>query len=200
MDLTLGAILSVLALPAILVLAIGVALTLRTNPFFVQRRVGRGGRLIPILKLRTLPRSAPRFATKYELEDVRIPAFTLRLRQMHLDELPQLLLVPLGYLSLVGPRPEMPTMHAQADPGFASERVQIRPGCTGLWQISEANSGLIWESPEYDRYYVRNCSVVLDLQILWRTAIVMTGLGEPFSLESLRPAVAPARARVELAA
>ena len=188
LDIGLGTALAVLALPVIAALALGVALSLRTNPFFVQRRVGKGGRLIPMVKLRTLPRSTPRYATKYELSEVAIPRFTAALRRLHLDELPQLLLVPLGYLSLVGPRPEMAFMHAVADPRFAAERTRIRPGCTGLWQISEAATGLIWEAPEYDRYYLRYASAALDLWILWQTVLVLTGQGQRLSLASLEPA------------
>ena len=183
MDLTFGSVLAVLAVPVILVLAVGVLLTLRTNPFFVQRRVGRAGRPITIVKLRTLPRSAPPYAAKHELGEIVLTRFTRALRRLHLDELPQLLLVPLGSLSLVGPRPEMPGLHGAAhDAGFARERVQVRPGCTGLWQIGEGASGLIWDAPEYDRYYLRHRSFGLDLWILWRTAWVITGLASPVSV------------------
>ena len=187
-DLVLGTMLAVLVLPTVLALAIGVAISLRTNPFFVQQRVGRGGRRIPIVKLRTLPTTAPRYASKYDLDEVHTPRFTRALRRLHLDELPQLFLVPLGYLSLVGPRPEMAFMHADADPQFAAERTQVRPGCTGLWQISEAADGLIWEAPEYDRFYLRRASAGLDVWILWRTALLVTGFGRRLSLASLEPA------------
>ena len=198
-DLVLGTALAVLALPAIVLIALGAAIALRASPFFVQRRVGMGGRLIPMVKLRTLPRSAPRYASKYDLDEVCIPRFTAFLRRMHLDELPQLFLVPLGYLSLVGPRPEMPGMHALAERAFADERVQVRPGCTGLWQISEAAAGLIWEAPEYDRYYLRNRSTRLDAWIMWRTALVLSGVGSPLTLERL-PATVDDRRPVPLAA
>jgi lipopolysaccharide/colanic/teichoic acid biosynthesis glycosyltransferase len=195
LDIVIGALLALLALPTIVILAVAVAAALRTNPFFVQRRVGRGGRLIPMVKLRTLPRSAPRYASKYDLDEVAIPRLTALLRRLHLDELPQLFLVPLGYLSLVGPRPEMPGMHALADRRFADERVQVRPGCTGLWQISTAATGLIWEPPEYYLYYLRTLTAALDVWILWRTALVLTGVGRPLTLESLdaTPAETPAR-------
>jgi lipopolysaccharide/colanic/teichoic acid biosynthesis glycosyltransferase len=190
MDVVLGTIAALVALPVILVLAFGVAVTLRTSPFFVQRRVGREGRPFRFIKLRTLPRSAPTCATKYELVGIQIPRFTRALRRFHLDELPQLLLVPFGLLSLVGPRPEMLTMHDEADHAFAAERVQVRPGCTGLWQISDAASGLIWEAPQYDRHYIRNCSIALDVWILWRTLFVLTGRAEPIGLSGVPQALA----------
>lgn len=190
-DVVLGTLLALAAVPVILALAVAVALTLRTNPFFVQQRVGLGGRPIPLVKLRTLPRSAPRYAAKHELGQVVIPAFTAWLRRAHLDELPQLFLVPLGYLSLVGPRPEMPALHRAADPDFAARRVQVRPGCTGLWQISEATTGLIWHNPHYDLLYLRNRSAALDVWILWRTALVLTGHGRPLRLSVLQPVAVP---------
>jgi lipopolysaccharide/colanic/teichoic acid biosynthesis glycosyltransferase len=184
-DIILGTLCALFALPIIVVLAIGVAVSLKTSPFFVQRRVGRRGRLFPMLKLRTLPKSAPRAANKYDLSNVAVPRFTQFLRTTHLDELPQLFLVPLGYLSLVGPRPEMPSLHNQADPVFAAERVQVRPGCTGVWQISTAANGLIWEAPEYDRYYLRHQSVGFDLWIVWQTLLGFVGLVAPVRLASV---------------
>jgi lipopolysaccharide/colanic/teichoic acid biosynthesis glycosyltransferase len=201
MDVVLGTLAALVALPVILVLAAGIAVTLRTSPFFVQQRVGRGGRPFRFIKLRTLPRSTPTCATKYELVDVAIPRFTRALRRFHLDELPQLLLVPFGVLSLVGPRPEMLELHDQADHVFAAERVQVRPGCTGLWQISDAASGLIWEAPQYDRHYIRNSSIALDVWILWRTLFVLAGRAEPIGLGGVpqglaAPDVATVRALV----
>ena len=82
--------------------------------------------------MRTLPTTAPRYATKYELVRLRIPAFSLMLRRLHLDELPQLLHVLAGKMSLVGPRPEMPNLYCAFDAEFAERRVSVRPGCTGL--------------------------------------------------------------------
>jgi hypothetical protein len=93
------------------------------------------------------------------------------IRATHLDELPQLFLVVSGRMSLVGPRPEMEAVAATFDPEFMEERMRIRPGCTGLWQVSKAADHLIGEAPEYDCYYVHNNCIRLDLWILWRTAI-----------------------------
>jgi len=168
-DLVVGVPLALLVLPFIVVLAIGSALTLRAWPLFVQRRVGRGGREFPFLKLRTLPTTVPTAADKYHLQDVRIPAFCRFLRAKHFDELPQLLLVPVGLMSLVGPRPEMPDILARYPHELAAARSCVRPGCTGLWQVSTSVSQLIYEAPEYDLAYVRDGSVRLDLWILART-------------------------------
>jgi len=78
-------------------------------------------------------------------------------------------------MSLVGPRPEMPAVAAQADGGFVAERLAVRPGCTGLWQISTGSDRLIHESPEYDLFYVRNWTVRLDIWVLLRTVSEVLG-------------------------
>ena len=168
-DLVVGVPLALLVLPLIVVLAVGSAITLRAWPLFVQRRVGRGGREFPFVKLRTLPTTVPTAADKYHLQDVRIPAFCRVLRAKHLDELPQLLLVPVGWMSLVGPRPEMPDILERYPRELAADRSCVRPGCTGLWQVSTSVSKLIYEAPEYDLAYVREGSLRLDLWILART-------------------------------
>lgn len=168
-DVVAGIVLGVLALPVIAVLALIAAIELRAWPFFLQDRVGRNGELFRFVKLRTLPRSAPPYADKYALEDISIGRFCNYLRDHHLDELPQLLLVITGRMSLIGPRPEMPNLHRTFDRQFAAERTNLRPGCTGLWQIGTRCQGLIGEAPEFDRFYVRNVSWRLDTWILWRT-------------------------------
>ena len=168
-DLVVGIVLVLVVLPVIAVLAVGVALSLRTWPFFLQDRIGRDGRSFRFLKLRTLPRSAPVYATKYALDTRTLPWFPRMLRRRHLDELPQLFLVVTGRMSLVGPRPEQPDQAEGLEPGFARRRASVRPGCTGLWQISHRSVGLIAESPAYDELYVAERSLRLDAWILLRT-------------------------------
>jgi lipopolysaccharide/colanic/teichoic acid biosynthesis glycosyltransferase len=168
-DIAVGVPLVLLVLPLVMVLAVGSAVSLRAWPLFVQRRVGKGGREFPFVKLRTLPTTVPTAVDKYRLEDVRIPGFCRFLRRSHLDEFPQLLLVPIGWMSLVGPRPEMPGILARYPRELAAARSCVRPGCTGLWQVSTSVSKLIYEAPEYDLSYVRRGSLRLDLWILART-------------------------------
>lgn len=182
LDLIVGSVLAVLAAPVVALLAIAVACSLRCSPFFVQERVGRGGTTFRMWKLRTLPRSTPRDADKYAIQSVNLTRLARFLRSTHLDELPQLFLVPLGRMSLVGPRPEMEKLHARGDRGFARARTSVAPGCTGLWQASVDHHRLIWEAPQYDLFYVRHSSLRLDLWILGRTVMMMVGLRPPISL------------------
>jgi lipopolysaccharide/colanic/teichoic acid biosynthesis glycosyltransferase len=173
-DLVLGTILAVVALPIVLMLAAVSAVTLKAWPFFVQDRIGRHGRTFKILKIRTLPTSAPAYADKYEIAaSVRTPAYCEWLRRTHLDELPQLFLVPLGRMSLVGPRPEMAVLLERSDPEFVRVRNLVRPGCTGMWQVGARTDALIDEAPDYDLYYLGESSLRLDCWILWRTFAVM---------------------------
>ena len=168
-DVVLGSLLAVAALPLMVLLAVGCAISLRAWPLFVQQRVGKGGREFRFPKLRTLPTSAPPATDKYALNGTPIPSFCRFLRRTHLDELPQLLLVPAGIMSLVGPRPEMPTVLRRYPVEFADARTRVRPGCTGLWQLSDNAAKLIYEAPEYDLAYLRGAGGRLDLWILFRT-------------------------------
>jgi lipopolysaccharide/colanic/teichoic acid biosynthesis glycosyltransferase len=171
-DVLVATVLLVAVLPAILLFAVGTAVSLRAWPFFTQRRVGLHGREFRFVKLRTLPTHAPRYASKYEIASLPVPRFSRMLRTLHLDELPQLFLVVTGKMSLVGPRPEMAYLYGEYGPEFTAARTDVRPGCTGLWQISEAHGGMIYEHPEYDQFYVENRSIGLDIWILARTVSV----------------------------
>jgi lipopolysaccharide/colanic/teichoic acid biosynthesis glycosyltransferase len=188
-DLVAGSLLALLALPVVATLALAVAWSLRCWPFFVQERVGRHGRPFRLWKLRTLPRTAPPAAPKYAIRSVTTTPFAQFLRRSHLDELPQLLLVPLGRMALVGPRPEMTTLHRHGDPAFARARTSVRPGCTGLWQASVEQHRLIWEAPQYDLFYLHHAGLRLDAWILARTVLMLLGLRPPVTLADVPPSV-----------
>lgn len=172
-DIVVGSVLALAAIPVVAVLASGVALSLRSSPFFLQRRVGLHGRTFRILKLRTLPPTASTSQDKYALAAVDTTRFCRFLRTNHLDELPQLFHVPFGTMSLVGPRPEMPELLAQFDPAFVEARHRVRPGCTGLWQISPDADRLIGEAPHHDLDYLARSSLGGDLRILAITLHLM---------------------------
>ncbi|HUR48284.1 MAG TPA: sugar transferase [Acidimicrobiales bacterium] len=184
-DVVFGAVLALVALPLILGFAIALAITLRAWPFFLQERVGQHGRHFRIVKLRTLPPHAPRYALKNSLDFTALPAVARFLRRTHLDELPQLFCVLSGHLSLVGPRPKMPDAHEPVDQAYAAVRQSVRQGCTGLWQIGRAADGLPHEAPEYDFFYVENQSLALDIWILVQTVQVIFGLSRGASLEAV---------------
>jgi lipopolysaccharide/colanic/teichoic acid biosynthesis glycosyltransferase len=192
LDIVAGTALAIVSAPIIAALAVAVCVSLRTwRPFFLQRRIGWRGRPFTLPKLRTLPPQTPGTLDKYALSAVHTTRLGRFLRRTHLDELPQLLLVPVGRMSLVGPRPEMPSLLTRFDPSFVAARSQARPGCTGLWQIGTDAGRLIGEAPEYDLYYLRRMSARLDLWVMWRSLLVMAG-GAPVSLDQV-PASAQRR-------
>lgn len=171
LDILFGGLLAIAVIPVIGFLAAVSAAQYRAWPFFVQHRVGYRGRPFRIVKIRTLPPCAPSAATKFVIAELHLPRIATFMRSTHLDELPQLFLVVLGRMSLVGPRPEMMHLHEQGQAEFARRRVTVRPGCTGLWQISRAASGMIWEAEEYDSYYLDHVCGRFDLWILVRTVL-----------------------------
>jgi lipopolysaccharide/colanic/teichoic acid biosynthesis glycosyltransferase len=184
-DVVAGAVLVVVTFPLVLVVALVCAIALRTSPFFLQDRVGRDGRRLRVLKIRTLPKDTPRYADKYQLQHLDVPAVAWAVRRSHIDELPQLLLVVTGGLSLVGPRPEMPSLHLGLPPTFAAARTSVLPGITGLWQIGDHAHKLIGEAPEYDLFYLRHRSMRLDLWILFMTVRHILLRHPPISLAEL---------------
>jgi lipopolysaccharide/colanic/teichoic acid biosynthesis glycosyltransferase len=176
---------ALVTLPLTAALAVGCAIRYRQAPLFDQPRIGRGGQVFKFWKVRTLPKFAPDTADKYQLDALDLPNFARKLRYHHLDEFPQLWLVVAGRMSLVGPRPEMPTLSASFDEAFVAERVSVQPGCTGLWQISTSARKLIGEAPEFDTHYVRNWTLRLDLWVAMRTLPAMMGGNEITSLSEI---------------
>lgn len=181
-DLVVGIPLALLALPVIALLAVGVAMSLRCWPFFCQWRTGQNGIQFRFPKLRTLPKSTPAYASKFDLDQENLPRFVRFLRRRHIDEIPQLLLVPLGRMSLVGPRPKMPDDAEPIDPYHGKLRLLVPQGCTGLWQVGEHAHLRVSDAAEYDYAYLRFGGVALDLWVLWRTALMFVGLGRAVSM------------------
>lgn len=177
-DLTLGTTLAAVSLPFITLFALIVAIELRAWPFFVQERIGRYGVPFRMPKLRTLPKEAHPYADKFSFTELLIPRFCRFLRDSHIDELPQLWLVPIGKMSLVGPRPKMPDWAEPIDPSIGWLRTRIRPGCTGLWQIGPHSHLTVSAAPQYDKAYMEQARVRLDFWILWRTVARLFG-GQP---------------------
>ncbi len=185
-DVLLGAALLVLAVPLLLPASIVLAATLGANPFFLQRRVGLGARQFTLFKLRTLPTSTPTDLDKHGVAALDVPRVCRLVRRLHLDELPQLINVIVGSMSLVGPRPEMPNLHQRMDPGFATLRTSITPGCTGLWQISTSCQGLIDEDESFDRFYVTHRNLRLDAWVLTHTLRCFVGRPRMITIGEVR--------------
>lgn len=185
LDLLIAIPASIVTLPCILVLAIGSAISFRAWPFFTQLRLGHHGAEFRFIKIRSLPVTTPAAVDKYELKALANTRFGGFLRRFHFDELPQLWLVVWGTMSLVGPRPEMPCVAATFAPGFVATRLTVKPGCTGLWQISTASVGLIGDNPKYDLVLVHSESVRLDLWVIVRTPFHMLGAHSVRSLDDV---------------
>lgn len=203
LECSIALVAAVITLPLLIVAALASAWTYRTSPFFVHERIGQHGRRFRMIKIRTLPPSTPRYADKFQIKTVSAPPLMHLIRSAHLDELPQLWLVLAGHMSLVGPRPEMATLLDRIRPEVTVERLGVRPGITGLWQISVHCDGLICDRTEYDRLYIQHRTVLLDGWILAKTARKMV-LGRRVHLFEVprwavgkepRPNRAPARLR-----
>ena len=174
-DIAASVVLLPLALPVILLAALGVAITSGRPAFFAQARLGQGGRVFNILKIRTMraaPRAGPHIATA--VKDDRITPYGRWLRRSHIDELPQLWNVLVGEMSLVGPRPEQPALaetYAREEPAFAYRQL-VRPGITGWAQVRAGYAADLAETRvklAYDLFYLKNFSLGLDVQICLRT-------------------------------
>jgi exopolysaccharide biosynthesis polyprenyl glycosylphosphotransferase len=177
----------VLLLPVLLLVALAVRLDDGGPVFFRQERVGRDGGTFRMVKFRTMvPDAEARLPALLQVNEGSGPLFKLRadprvtrigawLRRYSLDEVPQLLNVLRGEMSLVGPRPPLPREVAEYE-SAARRRLLVKPGMTGLWQIS-GRSELPWEEAvRLDLYYVENWTPLLDLMIMWRTmAVVRSG-------------------------
>jgi lipopolysaccharide/colanic/teichoic acid biosynthesis glycosyltransferase len=185
-DVVGAALLFVVALPLLLVALAGSALSFRAWPIFTQERVGQHGRPFRFVKVRSLPPTTQVDADKYAIAAIEQAPFGKYLRSSHVDELPQLLLVITGKMSLVGPRPEMERLATTLfTPAFQEERTRVLPGCTGLWQISVDAGRLIAEVPEYDLAYVRSATLRLDLWVLWRTFLQLLTPAAPVTLDDI---------------
>lgn len=184
-DIVISLALLVVTLPFIAVMAVVLGVMFRAWPFFSQERVGKDGKVFHFIKLRTLPPHAPSHADKYTIQEIELPRLARVMRNKHLDELPQLLLVLTGKMSLVGPRPEMTYLHELGDREFAELRTTVRPGCAGLWQVSEHQDRMIWEAPVYDMAYIAHPSLGFDLWILMRTVLFMLHLKPAVALSDV---------------
>ena len=181
LDLVAASILLLVLAPLIATVALAVRLTMGSKVLFFQERVGRDGRAFRMVKFRSMRhdrRASAIVEDEWDGQDRRITHKTVAdprhtqvgrfIRKWSLDELPQLFNVLRGHMSLVGPRPELVQVamrHGLID----HPRHLVRPGITGLWQVSDSRSSLLHENVHIDLDYVRKVTFVGDVKILLRT-------------------------------
>jgi lipopolysaccharide/colanic/teichoic acid biosynthesis glycosyltransferase len=188
----LDIVLCILGLPLVLPIlglcAIAIKLDSSGPVFFAQLRTGRGGRRFKMYKLRTMVQDAPELKAKYmHLNELSYPDFKISndpritrlgriLRKTSLDELPEIFSVLRGEMTLVGPRPT--SFSADTYTLWHTARLEITPGITGLWQVSGRGEVSFDQRLRLDIAYIRNRSLSLDIQILFRTVgAVLSGRG-----------------------
>jgi exopolysaccharide biosynthesis polyprenyl glycosylphosphotransferase len=170
-DAAASAVLLALLAPLLILITILIRLDSPGPSLFVQERVGRNGTLFNIFKFRSMFTTVPKYAASpTSSQDPRITRIGRLLRRTSLDELPQLINVFLGTMSLVGPRPEMPFIVEGYD-SRQRQRLLISPGITCLWQLSADRSFPIHHNIQYDLYYIRNRSFFMDAAILVHTLL-----------------------------
>ena len=193
-DLSGTVILGLLTSPVLLGAGLAVRLSSTGPIFYRQTRIGRGNRAFTALKFRTMWMDAEERLSAYlakdpvlrqEWESVnklkndpRVTPIGRVLRRFSVDELPQLWNVLVGDMSLIGPRPIVLAEVEKYGRQFGVDYVRVRPGMSGLWQVSGRNDTTYQQRVDYDSYYVRHCSLWLDVKILVRTfRAVISGSG-----------------------
>jgi lipopolysaccharide/colanic/teichoic acid biosynthesis glycosyltransferase len=177
-DVVLATLGLLVLLPVLLLAACAILLDSGAPVFFRQTRVGRYGQTFPMYKFRSMVRDAqsvgPYFTSQ---QDARITKTGRFLRRSSIDELPQLLNVLKGDMSLVGPRPDLPLQQALYRQEDWQERCSVRPGITGLAQALLRSEATAEERLALDLRYVRKQSICMDVRILFWTARRISGKG-----------------------
>lgn len=171
----------ILTLPIVLLFVLLIKVESKGPAFFYQERVGLNGRYFNVIKLRSMYIDAEKNGAQWaEKNDPRVTNVGRFIRKTRIDELPQLLNVLMGDMSLIGPRPERPIFTAQFNekiPGFVN-RLQVKPGITGWAQIHGGYDISPKEKFHLDCYYINNMSIILDVKILLKTIkVCITGNG-----------------------
>ena len=176
-DIFVACLLLVLSAPFWLLIALAIRLDSKGPVFYIQKRVGKGGRIFSLIKFRSMIDKAEEEGPLWACEnDKRITRVGRILRLLHLDELPQLLNIIKGDMSLVGPRPERPEFVQQLEQAIPDYglRHQVKPGITGWAQVNFPYASTFEESEEklrYDLHYIERQSFWFDLKIIWLTGV-----------------------------
>jgi lipopolysaccharide/colanic/teichoic acid biosynthesis glycosyltransferase len=166
-DFIFSFLLILLICPLLLLLAILIFLTNKHNPFFLQRRTGKNGKIFKIIKFKTMNDKRDSHGNLLP-DSERLTGLGQFIRNTSLDEIPQLINVLKGDMSLIGPRPLLPE-YLEIYNDFQIQRHNVRPGITGWAQVNGRNA-ISWKKKfEYDVWYVENCTFALDFKILLLT-------------------------------
>ena len=177
-DIALSLTALILLAPVLLLAGLAVVLDSGFPVFFRQTRVGLAGREFGMFKFRSMVKNAASTGPYFtQANDVRITRVGQLIRRTSIDELPQILNVLLGDMSLVGPRPDVPVQKSLYAPEDWALRCSVRPGITGLAQAAIRSEGTQEQRLALDLRYVREACWWLDLKIMWRTLARLTGKG-----------------------
>lgn len=180
-DVIFALILGIFTLPIVVIAAICIKLEDSGPAFYNQERLGKDGEIFFVYKLRSMRMDAEKYGMQWaEKDDPRITKVGRFIRLTRIDELPQILNMLNGSMKLIGPRPERPELTLQFDeetPGFIN-RLAVKPGLTGWAQVNGGYEISPAEKVELDVHYIKNRSVVMDIQIIFKTVkVVLTGEG-----------------------
>lgn len=187
LDAVLAVVAIVLASPILALVALAIRIRMGRGVLFRQARVGKDGVVFDVLKFRTMGHDRRGEQALYvgperrqnhkSVDDPRHTTLGRFLRKWSLDELPQFFNVLRGEMSVVGPRPELVSVVESYEP-WQHDRHQVRPGITGIWQVSERNGTPLHEATHLDIEYVETVSLLTDVRILARTVPAMLGRGK----------------------
>ncbi|WP_396954542.1 sugar transferase [Neobacillus sp.] len=167
--------------PIMLLFAVLIKLETPGPVFFTQERVGLNGVNFNVIKLRSMGIDAEKHGAQWaEINDARVTKIGAFIRKTRIDEIPQFINILKGEMSLVGPRPERPIFTTQFNkeiPGFV-DRLAVKPGLTGWAQVNGGYDISPKEKLEFDRYYIKKLSIMLDIMIIFKTIkVCLTGSG-----------------------
>ena len=175
-DVVLSLLATVTLAPLLLMTALAIAAEDGLPVVFRQTRLGRGGQEFGMFKFRSMVKNASALGPYFTAsDDPRITRVGRFIRRSSIDELPQLLNVLIGDMSLVGPRPDVPVQRALYTDADWAQRCSVRPGITGLAQAMIRSGGTDGERLALDLQYTRESTIWLDLKIMWRTLGRLSG-------------------------
>lgn len=168
-DFIISATALIVLFPFFLIFTPIVAIAMRGNPFFVQKRPGKKGKIFKMIKYRTMTNKKDEEGNLLPDKD-RLTKFGRIMRSLSIDELPELVNIFLGQMSIVGPRPLL-VSYLPLYNEFQARRHEVRPGLTGYAQVNGRNAISWQEKFELDVYYVDHCSFILDIKIFFKTIL-----------------------------